>query len=176
MSISPKPSLAIKKTKSRQQIHAAQVFSDPYCFLGFGFGSGLAPVAPGTFGTLVAVPIYWLMADLNGVLYAGIVLGLFLAGIQICRECEMRLGVQDHSGIVWDEIVGYLLTMFGVGFSWRAAVVGFVLFRIFDAVKPWPISRLDRTVHGGFGVMLDDVLAGVFAALCLHLLRPYMGF
>jgi phosphatidylglycerophosphatase A len=174
MNTSPEPSFI--KTKSRQRIPARRIFRDPYCFLGFGFGSGLAPVAPGTFGTLAAVPIYVLMAGLDTPLYALIVLGLLLAGIHICQRCEDILGVQDHSGIVWDEIVGYLITMIAVPFSWQAAALGFVLFRLFDVIKPWPISRLDRTVHGGLGVMLDDVLAGVFAAICLHLLRPYAGF
>lgn len=174
MSISPEPRPL--KTKSRQRIPAGRVFGDPYCFLAFGFGAGLAPVAPGTFGTLVAVPVYALMAGMDGAGYAAIVLGLFLAGIRICQRCEERLDIQDHSGIVWDEIVGYLIAMAGVPWSWRAVVLGFVLFRAFDALKPWPISRLDRTLHGGLGVMLDDVLAGVFAAGCLHLLRPYADF
>lgn len=161
--------------KSHPPIPAGRIVRDPYCFLAFGFGSGLAPVAPGTFGTLAAIPIYWLLAGLDLPLYAGLVLGLFLAGIPICRRCEESLGVHDASGIVWDEIVGYLITMVAIPFSWQAAALGFVLFRLFDILKPWPISRIDRAVPGGLGVMLDDALAGVLAALCLSLARPYLG-
>jgi phosphatidylglycerophosphatase A len=174
MNTSPEPSLI--RAKSRQRIPAHRIFRDPYCFLAFGFGSGLAPFAPGTFGTLAAVPIYALVAGLSVPVYLAVVIVLFLAGIRICQYCEDSLGVQDHSGIVWDEIVGYLITLTAVPFSWKAAAVGFVLFRAFDVLKPWPISRLDRTVHGGLGVMLDDALAGCFAAACLYLLRPYAGF
>jgi phosphatidylglycerophosphatase A len=161
--------------QKRVPIPARQIFGDPYCFLAFGFGSGLAPVAPGTFGTLAAVPIYWLMAGLSWPVYAAVVVALFVAGIRICERCERSLGIHDHSGIVWDEVVGYLLTMLAVPFSWQAAAVGFALFRLFDIVKPWPIRWLDRSVSGGLGVMLDDVLAGVFAAGCLYVLRPWLG-
>jgi phosphatidylglycerophosphatase A len=154
--------------KSGKAVPPGLVFGDPWCFLGFGFGSGLAPLAPGTFGTLAAVPIFWLMAGLPLPLYAVITVGLFLAGIPICRRSEERLGVGDHSGIVWDEIVGYLITMATVPFSWPAAALGFVLFRAFDVLKPWPIRWLDRKVHGGLGIMLDDALAGLFASVCLN--------
>jgi phosphatidylglycerophosphatase A len=163
----------VASTKSELAIPADRILGDLYCFLAFGFGAGLAPFAPGTFGTLIAVPMYALLSHLSVALYLAIVLGLFLAGIRICQRCEDRLGVEDHSGIVWDEIVGYLITLSAVPFSWKAAVWGFVLFRIFDVLKPWPISRLDRTVHGGLGVMLDDGVAGLFAALCLNLLNGY---
>ncbi|SMF95170.1 phosphatidylglycerophosphatase [Methylomagnum ishizawai] len=173
MNTSPTPNAS--KAKSRLRIPARRVFGDPYCFLAFGFGSGLAPVAPGTFGTLAAVPVYALVAGLAFPVYAGLVLGLFAAGVPICQRCERRLGIHDHSGIVWDEIVGFLITMAGVPFSWPAVVLGFALFRLFDVLKPWPISRLDRDVAGGFGVMLDDALAGVFAACGLHLLLPYVS-
>ena len=99
---------------------------------------------------------------------------LFALGILICQKSEERLGISDHSGIVWDEIVGYLVTMTAVPFSWPAAALGFALFRLFDILKPWPIRHFDRTVHGGFGIMLDDVLAGVLAAACLQLARPWL--
>lgn len=162
--------------KSHVSVPARVIFRDPLCFLAFGFGSGLAPVAPGTFGTLAAVPIYGLMAGLGLPAYAAVVFVLFLAGIPICRHCEQRLGVHDAGGIVWDEIVGYLVTMAAVPFSWTAAAVGFLLFRLFDVLKPWPISRIDRGVSGGLGVMLDDVLAGVLAGACLYWARPFLGF
>jgi phosphatidylglycerophosphatase A len=169
------PEIKATKAKSRLPIPAGRIFRDPWCFLGFGFGSGLAPVAPGTFGTLAAVPIYWPMAGLPLPYYIAAVLGLFLIGVLVCQRCEDRLGVSDHSGIVWDEIVGYLIAMAAVPFSWPAAALGFVLFRVFDVLKPWPIRWLDRTVHGGLGIMLDDALAGIFAAAGLYLLHSYAG-
>jgi phosphatidylglycerophosphatase A len=165
----------VARTKSGLAIPAEHILGDFYCFLAFGFGSGLAPFAPGTFGTLAAVPIYALLVNVGAPLYLAVTAGLFLAGIRICQRCEERLGVKDHSGIVWDEIVGYLIAMSAVPFSWKAVALGFVLFRIFDVLKPWPISRLDRTVHGGLGIMLDDAVAGAFAALCLSLLTHYIG-
>lgn len=165
----------MKTAKSRPPIPARLIFTDPYCFLAFGFGSGLAPVAPGTFGTLAALPVYALLAGLSVPVYIALVVALLVVGVRICQRCEARLAVHDHSGIVWDEIVGYLITMVGVPFSWKAAVLGFVLFRVFDVLKPWPISRLDRSVPGGLGVMVDDALAGVFAAVCLRVLWLWVG-
>jgi phosphatidylglycerophosphatase A len=166
------PATKMAKAKSRRPIPASQVFGDPWCFLGFGFGTGLAPIIPGTFGTLPALPLYWLLAGLPLSWYLTAVVGLFLLGILICQRCEDRFGISDHSGIVWDEIVGYLVTMIAVPFSWPAAALGFLLFRAFDMLKPWPIRWLDRSVHGGLGIMLDDVLAALFAAAILHLLLP----
>ena len=160
---------------SRSPVPARRIFRDPCCFLAFGFGSGLAPFAPGTFGTLAAIPIYWWLADLSPSIHGPLVFVLFLAGIPICRRCEAALGTHDHSGIVWDEIVGYLITMAAVPFSWKATALGFVLFRLFDILKPWPISQIDRAVRGGLGVMLDDALAGALAAVCLHFALPFMG-
>jgi phosphatidylglycerophosphatase A len=113
------------------------------------------------------------MAHLSLGAYVIVVLLLFLLGIRICQRCEERIQLSDHSGIVWDEIVGYLITMIAIPFSWPSAVAGFVLFRIFDVLKPWPIRWLDRSIHGGLGIMLDDALAGLFAALCLHWLLPW---
>lgn len=164
-----------RKTRSHRHVKPAEIFGDPLCFLGFGFGSGLAPVAPGTFGTLAAIPIYWLVAELSTPVYAFIVIALAIAGIFICGHCEQRLEVQDHPGIVWDEIVGFLITMVFVPASWQWVVIGFLAFRLFDIWKPWPIALLDRTVHGGLGVMLDDILAGVYAAVSLMILRSGFG-
>lgn len=155
---------------------AKQVFADPYCCLAFGFGSGLAPVAPGTFGTLAALPLYIALSQLPTVLYLAAVAVLFVVGISICRRCESRLGVPDHPGIVWDEIVGYLIAMSFVPVSWQAATAGFLLFRLFDIAKPWPISLADRKIHGGLGIMLDDALAGAGASICLGFLGPWTGW
>lgn len=172
MNISPQADSS--RDKSRP-IPARLVFTDPVCLLGFGLGAGLSRNAPGTLGTLVAIPVYACIAPLSLLAYLTAVLALFVFGIFICQHCERRLRISDHSGIVWDEIVGYLVTLTGVPFSWPAVVAGFALFRLFDILKPWPIRLLDRTVHGGLGIMLDDLLAGIFAALCLHLLLPFLA-
>lgn len=169
MTTSPRPEPRYQK--SRQRIPARKVLSDPGCFLAFGFGSGLSPYAPGTLGTLAGIPLYLLMESWALPLYGGTILGLFLVGIVICARSEERLGVSDHGGIVWDEIVGYLITMTAIPASWQTVALGFALFRLFDIIKPWPIRWLDRHVHGGTGVMLDDAVAGLFASLCLHAIR-----
>lgn len=145
-----------------------QIWRHPIHFLSFGFGSGLAPVAPGTFGTLVAIPVYLLMQPLSPVVFAAVTVVLFFIGVVLCHTTARALGGQDHPAIVWDEIVGYLITMFMAPSGWEWVVAGFLLFRFFDILKPWPIRWIDRQVHGGFGIMLDDVLAGVFACLCLQ--------
>jgi phosphatidylglycerophosphatase A len=144
-----------------------QVMSDPVLFLAFGFGSGLAKKAPGTCGTLAAVPVYWLLANAGTTVYSVATVTIALAGIAICGKAAEKLGVHDFGGIVWDEIAGYLIALWFVPFSWTAAAVGFVLFRAFDIVKPWPIGWVDKKVQGGAGIMLDDVLAGLFAGLIL---------
>jgi len=144
--------------------------SDPIQFLALGFGSGLAPKAPGTFGTLAAIPLLLLMSPLSHSIFAALVLVMAVAGIYICQKAADAAGVHDHGAIVWDEIVGFLITMFMIPVSWASILVGFALFRLFDIFKPWPISYIDKNIHGGFGIMLDDVLAGLFALACMHLI------
>jgi phosphatidylglycerophosphatase A len=146
----------------------------PCGLLSLGFGSGLVPVAPGTAGTLAAIPVYLLLQDLALAAYVAVVGVAFIAGIPLCAWTARRLGVHDHPAIVWDEIVGYLVTMVAAPAGWQWVVAGFVLFRLFDIAKPWPISWLDRRVSGGLGIMLDDLLAGVFAAVILQLLHFYL--
>ncbi len=141
---------------------------DPRHFLSLGFGSGLAPLAPGTFGTLAAIPVYWMMSTLPLEMYLIITLLAFVVGIYLCGFTSRRLGVHDHSGIVWDEVVGYLITMIAVPATWTWMLAGFILFRFFDILKPWPIRWADKRLHGGFGIMFDDVLAGIFSLLALH--------
>ncbi len=143
---------------------------NPIHLLAFGFGSGAMPKAPGTWGTLAAVPLYLLLQPLSLSLYLLILLLLTLVGIWLCHRTASDMGVHDHPGIVWDEFVGYLITMAAAPVGWGWVVVGFVLFRLFDIVKPWPISWVDAHVHGGVGIMLDDVLAGAMALLCMQLL------
>jgi phosphatidylglycerophosphatase A len=146
---------------------------NPVHLLAFGFGLGLAPMAPGTFGTLAAVPLYLLLAPLPLPAYLGVVAAVSLAGIWICGRTSQDLGVHDHPGIVWDEIAGFLLTMTAAPPGWPWLLAGFVLFRLFDILKPWPIGWLDQRVKGGLGIMLDDLLAGLFAWLLLQLLAVY---
>lgn len=145
------------------------VWHSPVHFAAFGFGSGAAPFAPGTFGTLAAIPLYWCLSWLSLPAYSVILLITFFVGIWFCGRTSCDIGVHDHSGIVWDEFVGYWITLWGVPFSWKAVVLGFVFFRIFDVMKPWPIRTIDRRVTGGFGIMLDDVMAGIFALCLTHL-------
>lgn len=149
----------------------------PHHFLALGFGSGLAPWMPGTFGTLAAIPVYLLAAQLPVPAYLALTLVLFLGGIYLCGATARDAGVHDHPAIVWDEIVGFLITMIGVATTWQTVLAGFLLFRFFDIVKPWPIRALDRRVNGGFGIMIDDAGAGLLALICLHLLHrlPFMG-
>lgn len=152
----------------------ASVWRNPVHFLAFGFGSGAIPFAPGTFGTLIAVPIYIAMMWLPDWAYFFILLLMFFVGVWLCDKTSKDLGVHDHSGIVWDEIVGYLVTMMMAPAGWMWLLIGFVLFRVLDILKPWPISWLDKHLKGGFGIMLDDVAAGVFALLGVHLINRFL--
>ncbi len=152
-----------------------QLLRDPVMLLAFGFGSGLSPKAPGTFGTLAAIPFWWLLAGLSPGWYLGLVIAAALVGFFLCGAAAEKLGVHDHGGIVWDEMVGYWLTMFMAPAGWGWVLYGFVLFRIFDIAKPPPIRWADQKVYGGVGIMLDDILAGVFAALVLQLTALVIG-
>jgi phosphatidylglycerophosphatase A len=142
---------------------------NPMHLIAFGFGSGLLPKAPGTYGTMVGIPIYWVIQPLPHVYYLLFVLLAFVAGIWICQKASDDLGVHDHGGIVWDEIVGYLVSMAFAPAGWGWILVGFLLFRFFDVIKPWPISWVDQKVGGGFGIMLDDLLAGLFVVVTMAL-------
>ena len=141
-------------------------FSSPDGFLAFGFGSGLLTRAPGTMGTLAAVPVAVLLSvlGLNGLWF---VLLTFLLGIWICGRVTRRLGVEDYGGIVWDEMVGYWAVMAFFSFHWAWFAAAFVIFRAFDILKPWPISLLEEYFSGGFGIMIDDVAAALYTVLIL---------
>lgn len=131
--------------------------------LAFGFGSGLSPVVPGTMGTLVGLPAIWLLALLPLPITLIVITLAAILGVYLCDYSSRQLGVHDHKGIVWDEFVGVWITFLAVPLTWPAVVAGFVIFRFFDMVKPWPICVADRKVHGGFGIMFDDLLAGLAA-------------
>lgn len=152
------------------------VLAHPAHFLAFGFGAGLVRPAPGTWGTLVALPLYWIIApQVHELLLLMFIAGLFAAGVWACGRTGRALGVPDHGGMVVDEIVAYLLVLYWLPreLPWQAA--GFVLFRAFDIVKPPPIRQADRHVKGGFGVMLDDLIAAFYAVLVLGAVRGLIG-
>ncbi|MBD1572349.1 phosphatidylglycerophosphatase A [Vibrio sp. S17_S38] len=153
--------------------------SNPWHLLAVGFGSGLSPIVPGTTGTLAAIPFYFLIVQLPLMGYFLVVLLAALVGITICQKASDDMKVHDHGAIVWDEFVGFWITMSIVPmlglpiYDWHTLLIGFVLFRAFDMIKPWPIIVLDRRVHGGFGIMVDDVLAGIMAGFSLWLIVVY---
>ena len=153
---------------------ARQVLADPVHILAFGFGTGLVPFAPGTVGSLLGVALAWITLNMGLIAQIGIAAGLFLVGIWICGESARRLGIHDHGGIVWDEIVGmYIVLIVTPGAVW-AWILAFGLFRAFDIVKPWPIRDLDHRLGGGLGIMLDDLVAALYAALLLGFLGRLM--
>ncbi len=158
-------------TTSNKMPSFSDLIRRPVCFLGLGFGSGLAPKAPGTFGTLAAIPIYLLMQPLSLTYYLIITIVAFLVGIVICQQSADWLGKDDPSAVVWDEIVGYLITMIAAPAGLLWLFIGFVLFRFFDIAKPWPVNWADQKLHGGFGIMVDDVIAGFMALACMQLLH-----
>lgn len=143
--------------------------------LATGFGSGLAPFAPGTFGTLAAIPFYLAFVYSPAYLFILFTLLTCVVGPYICGKAASDIGVHDHKAIVWDEFAGMFITLCFVPFSWTAVAVGFVLFRFFDIVKPWPISYLDKHVHGGLGIMIDDIVAGIAAGVSLYFIMPLLG-
>ena len=153
---------------------ARTVFTDPVHFLAFGFGSGLSPWAPGTAGTVAAVPVYLLLQPLPLWAYLLVTVLVILVGFRLCGDSARRLGVHDHPGIVWDEIAGFLVTMIAAPAGWMWVVIGFVLFRFFDIVKPWPVRWVDRSLHTGAGIVLDDVVAGIYALAVLQLLAWWL--
>lgn len=161
----------LKPAYGNTQLTARQILRDPLLFLAFGFGSGLSRYMPGTMGTIAAIPLYLLlMATDNVTVYGVATLVATVLGVWICQYAADKLAVHDFGGIVWDEVAGLLITMLGFSFSWPVLLAGFVLFRLFDIVKPWPIRWVDKRIHGGLGIMLDDVLAALLANLVLHLI------
>ena len=151
------------------------LLKNPLHLLSLGFGSGLSPKAPGTMGTLFAIPPYLLLAQLDLLWYLVAVVIAFGVGVYLCGYTSRALGVHDHSGIVWDEFVGYWVTMLAAPPGWQWILVGFVLFRLFDVVKPWPVSLADKRMKGGFGIMFDDLLAALYALAGLQLTAWWLG-
>ncbi len=160
--------VAMKKTLTREQVRA--LLTHPAGWIACGFGSGLLPRAPGTAGSVVALIPWWFV--LHGLPIAGYLLVLIIAfalGVWACDVAGQRVGVNDHRALVWDEFVGQWIALCAAPVGWPWMVAGFALFRFFDIWKPWPIRIADRRVHGGLGVMLDDVLAGIYALALLQI-------
>ena len=168
-----RPALTILPN-SRARANWRFILSHPAHFFAFGFGTGLSPAAPGTLGTLIAFPLFWVMQPLAAAWFFALLAVMFAAGVWLCGKTGCALGVSDHGGIVWDEIVAFLLVLYFTPFAWTWFILAFLLFRLFDIWKPFPIGYFDRTVKGGFGVMLDDLLAAGYALLVLGVISWWM--
>lgn len=164
---SPEPHEAVTGQPALKKV----VFGSISGFLAFGFGSGLSRFAPGTMGTLVAIPFIFALKALGNPGFWVLLLVLFMLGVKLCGDVSRKLGVHDHGGIVWDEMVGYWLSAAFVPLQWHWLLAAFVLFRFFDIVKPWPIRQLDKKVSGGFGIMIDDVVAALFTVIILAVVQ-----
>jgi phosphatidylglycerophosphatase A len=173
--------MSAKKILSAEQRRA--LLATPAGWLACGFGSGLTPVAQGTFGSLAALLPWLLLRQLPLPLYVLVLLVGFAIGVWACDNAGRALGVDDHRSLVWDEFIGQWIALIPLvlpallptRFSmWWWLLAGFVLFRLFDVWKPWPIRWMDRQLKGGMGVMVDDVVAGIFAAIVLALLMHYL--
>jgi phosphatidylglycerophosphatase A len=149
---------------------------DPVHFVAFGFGAGLAPKAPGTFGSVVGLAAAWWLLELPLVARVAVVLAVIAVGVWICGESARRLGRHDDQRIVLDEIAGVLLTSLSLGEkTFLGFALVFVFFRFFDILKPWPIRDVDHSLHGGLGIMLDDLIAAVYAAACVATIRVVLA-
>ena len=154
----------------------AFTLAHPARFIALGFGTGLAPVAPGTVGTLLAFPLYLLLeAWLPPLSVFGVIVVLFEVGVWACERTGRDLGISDHSSMNWDEVVAMLLVLLLVPADWVWRGLAFLAFRVFDVVKPPPIRYIDRTVKGGFGVMADDILAAFYTLLVMALAKQFIG-
>ncbi len=158
----------------RNHLPTGLKFQDPIHFFAIGFGSGASPIMPGTMGTLVAIPLYLAMQLLSVPFYTLILAAMIFVGFWICDVADHAAGVHDHPSIVWDEIVGFLLTMWAVLATWETVILGFLLFRLFDIWKPWPINWMNQKIGGGVGVVADDLMAGLFAAVVLHIIMWFL--
>jgi len=154
-----------------------KVWTHPLYFIAFGFGAGLISRAPGTWGTLLGLIVYLAIAFITPINDAFFTIFVILAGclgVVICEKVSQDMKVHDHGGIVWDEMVGIWLVLIAIPDGWYWLLVAFILFRVLDIAKPWPISFVDKRLKGGMGIMLDDVLAGLIAWLLIHLVHEYL--
>lgn len=164
-------------TSTPENFHPDKAFvrRHPAHFIAFGGGAGLSPVAPGTAGTLAAFPLFWVLDYfLDPVEFLQLITALFILGVWACHVTGKALGDHDHGGMVWDEVVAFLLVLVFTpnNLIWQA--FAFLLFRLFDIIKPPPIRYYDNTLRGGFGVMFDDLLAAFFTLLCLAAWKAFV--
>jgi phosphatidylglycerophosphatase A len=161
---------------STPRINPIDIWKSPAHFVSFGFGSGLSPIMPGTMGSIAAIPIILLMHYLlTPAHYAVVTAMATLVGIWLCGHTAKALGTHDHGAIVWDEIAGMMVCCFLLPSFPAAILVAFIAFRIFDILKPYPISWLDKNIHGGLGIMIDDIAAGFFAWAVVQLCGWFLG-
>ena len=152
------------------------VLGHPARLIAFGFGAGLAPIAPGTFGTLVAIPLaYALRYVVNDAFYIVLLPLWFALGVWACGRTGRELGEHDYGGLVWDEVVAFMMILVFVPMTWVAQTIAFLLFRFFDIVKPPPARTVDRHWHSGLGVMLDDIIAAFYTLLVFALWQRFLG-
>ena len=169
----------LAKIKTKRKISPPipeAVWSNPLYFIAFGLGSGTIPFAPGTFGTLMAIPFYLLLAPLSIPLYSIFVVLFTAVSMLICHRIISEIHVEDHPGMCIDEFAGFFVTMIGAPHGWMWVALGFILFRLFDIWKPWPIYIMDKNIHGGFGMVLDDVIAGLYGLIVLQLIKTIILF
>ena len=152
----------------------AAIWQRPLYFIAFGFGSGAIPCAPGTFGTLLAIPFYLLLQHLPPVLYITFVVLFCAASMWISERVSNEIKVHDHPGMNLDEFAGFFVTMIFAPVGWQWIVLGFLLFRLFDIWKPWPINWLDEKIQGGFGMVIDDIVAGLFSFVVIQLIKLFV--
>lgn len=150
------------------------IWTNPIHFIASAFGSGALPKWPGTWATLAAVPMVIALKHLPEWYYLIVAIALNVLGIYVCDVFNRDIGAEDHPGCAWDEMAGFFLVMLWVPLTWYYLLLGFLLFRFFDILKPWPISWCDRNIHGGFGVMLDDVVAALFSLAILHAILRFI--
>lgn len=149
----------------------AKVWTNPIYFLAFGLGSGVVPIAPGTFGTLMAIPFYLLLRPLPLLYYILFTIFFIAFSSWICDRISRDIHIHDHPGMCIDEFAGFFVTMINAPYGWPWILLGFSLFRLFDIWKPWPIRLIDKNWHGGFGMVFDDVVAGIFAMIVIQVIQ-----
>lgn len=158
------------KQRTTQPLTPKSIWQNPLYFIAFGFGSGALPYAPGTWGTLMAIPFYLALQTLPLIAYLIITLVIIIGSIWLCDKISREINIHDHPGMCIDEIVGFLVTMIGIPPSLSWIILGFLLFRLFDIWKPQPVRYIDKNIGGGLGMILDDIVAGIYACIILHII------